>query len=461
MDNFLLSETEKENIGKYKYTVEDNSITTILFGKYWTQMETYFPDWIAPNVISISGLLIIIYVWNLCKNFYDSNPLFVGLFTIFGIITYVNFDSVDGIHARKTKNSSPLGELIDHGCDSFVTIFLVLIGCQILKITNLMAIWYIVGTCVLMFQYSHLQALTNSALKFDKYSGPFEIVGYYCILLLLQLFGIPYIDKIGILLTSIAPTTFFMAIVANILYVNLKIRPKDRYTTMGCSIVYGIFIIKAYFLTEHNVTETQILSEYISLALLTIDLIISKMAKKSISHFVVLLILMSQIDSIITTISIIAIISQYIKEISNYLDIPIFTTNINVYCNGVFDLCHIGHKKMFENAKSFGNKLIVGIHSDDTVKSYKRNPIMTHDERCNVVKYCKHVNIIVPNADLYITDEFIDNNNIHIVVCSDEYYDNPNDVYYIIPRKRGILRRLKYSNEISTSDLIKRIANSK
>ena len=35
---------------------------------------------------------------------------------------YLILDNLDGKQARKTKNSSPFGLLMDHGCDIFTTI---------------------------------------------------------------------------------------------------------------------------------------------------------------------------------------------------------------------------------------------------------------------------------------------------------------------------------------------------
>jgi phosphatidylglycerophosphate synthase len=43
---------------------------------------------------------------------------------------YQTLDAVDGKHARRTKSSSPLGQLFDHGCDSFSVTFLILSVCQ-------------------------------------------------------------------------------------------------------------------------------------------------------------------------------------------------------------------------------------------------------------------------------------------------------------------------------------------
>ena len=42
-----------------------------------------------------------------------------------------------------------------------------------------------------------------------------------------------------------------------------------------------------------------------------------------------------------------------------------------VFVNGCFDILHPGHIKLFETAKSLGNRLIVAIDSDSKVKEMK------------------------------------------------------------------------------------------
>lgn len=42
-------------------------------------------------------------------------------FTALGLFLYQSLDAIDGKQARRTKSSSPLGELFDHGCDSVST----------------------------------------------------------------------------------------------------------------------------------------------------------------------------------------------------------------------------------------------------------------------------------------------------------------------------------------------------
>jgi phosphatidylglycerophosphate synthase len=43
-------------------------------------------------------------------------------------------DAIDGKQARRTKSGSPLGQLFDHGCDSFSLTFFILGICQATRI---------------------------------------------------------------------------------------------------------------------------------------------------------------------------------------------------------------------------------------------------------------------------------------------------------------------------------------
>lgn len=51
-------------------------------------------------------------------------PRIYYLISAIGVFLYQTFDAIDGAHARNIKKSSPLGQLLDHGLDSFsATIF--------------------------------------------------------------------------------------------------------------------------------------------------------------------------------------------------------------------------------------------------------------------------------------------------------------------------------------------------
>ena len=91
---------------------------------------------------------------------------------------------------------------------------------------------------------------------------------------------------------------------------------------------------------------------------------------------------------------------------------------------------------------------------------------MTHSERCAEVEACKAVTKVIPNAPCWgLTEEFLDEHQIHVVAFGAEYqerFPDPNDdPYYKVPRLLGIARPLPRTEGLSTTDLIRRIQKSK
>ncbi len=74
--------------------------------------------------------------------------------------------------------------------------------------------------------------------------------------------------------------------------------------------------------------------------------------------------------------------------------------NTTVLTIGTFDLPHKGHFNLLRRAKQLGEKLIVGINTDEFVKKYKgKKPVMNLDERASIIEQCKYVDIVVVNED--------------------------------------------------------------
>ena len=68
-----------------------------------------------------------------------------------------------------------------------------------------------------------------------------------------------------------------------------------------------------------------------------------------------------------------------------------------VFTNGCFDILHVGHVKYLEVAKSFGDMLIVGLNSDESVRSLKGNsrPINMSEDRAYVLSALESVSFVV------------------------------------------------------------------
>lgn len=69
-----------------------------------------------------------------------------------------------------------------------------------------------------------------------------------------------------------------------------------------------------------------------------------------------------------------------------------------VFTNGCFDILHVGHVKYLEVAKSFGDMLIVGLNSDDSIKRLKgeSRPINPLEDRAYILASLESVSYVVP-----------------------------------------------------------------
>ncbi len=130
-----------------------------------------------------------------------------------------------------------------------------------------------------------------------------------------------------------------------------------------------------------------------------------------------------------------------------------------VYVDMVADLFHAGHVAFLRQARQLGDELWVGIHSDETVTGYKREPVMTMSERIAVVESCRYVDAVVPDAPLVISRDWIDRHGLDMVVHGDDFDGRTMLSMYRVPSELGILRTVPYTPGISTSELIERIRN--
>lgn len=68
-----------------------------------------------------------------------------------------------------------------------------------------------------------------------------------------------------------------------------------------------------------------------------------------------------------------------------------------VYTCGTFDLFHIGHLRMLEGARAFGDTLIVAVSTDELVESYKGiRPTVPLEERLAIVSAIRGVDLAIP-----------------------------------------------------------------
>ncbi|KAG4074977.1 hypothetical protein HA402_014556 [Bradysia odoriphaga] len=132
-----LTETHLSGLSSYKYSARDTSPLSIyVMHPFWNHVVEYFPRWIAPNVMTFVGflftalnfVLLSYYDWSFTASTGNEGttpiPNWVWLCAAFNIFAAYTLDGIDGKQARRIGLSGPLGELFDHGLDSYTAILI-------------------------------------------------------------------------------------------------------------------------------------------------------------------------------------------------------------------------------------------------------------------------------------------------------------------------------------------------
>ncbi|XP_012162624.1 cholinephosphotransferase 1 isoform X4 [Ceratitis capitata] len=169
----VLSPQQLKKLSEHKYSCTSNSILDPWLQPWWNWLVSMTPLWLAPNLITIIGLIVNIVTTLILVSYSpdgkSSPPGWASLLCAFGLFVYQSLDSIDGKQARRTNTSSPLGELFDHGCDSISTVFVALsacISCQLGQYPNWL--FFQCFCAIGLFYCAHWQTYVSGTLRFGK-----------------------------------------------------------------------------------------------------------------------------------------------------------------------------------------------------------------------------------------------------------------------------------------------------
>tara|TARA_Y100001973_G_C5199872_1_gene336807 strand:+ start:1553 stop:1945 length:393 start_codon:yes stop_codon:yes gene_type:complete len=127
---------------------------------------------------------------------------------------------------------------------------------------------------------------------------------------------------------------------------------------------------------------------------------------------------------------------------------------MNVWVNGCFDILHVGHVRLFRYAKLLGDRLVVGIDSDNRVRKNKgqNRPINKSVDREEMLRSISYIDDVV----VFDTDEELEEalklHNIGIIVIGDEYRDRINPGEELV----DAVAFFKRIGDYSTTNIVKR-----
>ncbi|CCE86766.1 Piso0_005276 [Millerozyma farinosa CBS 7064] len=175
----FIEQSSFSNLRLYKYSSEDHSvISKYVLKKWWNNFVKIFPLSMAPNVITLLGLVFILV--DLAVVFYydpqlnATSPRWCYFFYAFGLFMYQTFDGCDGCHARRTQQSGPLGELFDHSVDAINTTLSVIVFASVFKLGYSWLLLLAQFASLCNFYTSTWEEYHTHTLYLSQFSGPVE-----------------------------------------------------------------------------------------------------------------------------------------------------------------------------------------------------------------------------------------------------------------------------------------------
>jgi len=130
-----------------------------------------------------------------------------------------------------------------------------------------------------------------------------------------------------------------------------------------------------------------------------------------------------------------------------------------MWADGCFDLVHFGHANALRQAKSLGDYLVVGVHTDEEITKNKGcPPVMNEEERYEMVAAIKWVDEVAKGAPYVTSLEWMDKFGCDCCVHGDDLVTTADgkDTYAEV-KQAGRFRTVPRTEGVSTTNLVGRM----
>jgi len=110
---------------------------------------------------------------------------------------------------------------------------------------------------------------------------------------------------------------------------------------------------------------------------------------------------------------------------------------------GTYDLFHIGHVRLLERARALGDRLIVGVSSDEFNTLKGKRSVFPYEHRADIVRALRCVDEVFPEHDWDQKAKDINKYNADVLTMGHDWtgkFDALNDICEVVylPRTEGI-----------------------
>jgi glycerol-3-phosphate cytidylyltransferase len=115
---------------------------------------------------------------------------------------------------------------------------------------------------------------------------------------------------------------------------------------------------------------------------------------------------------------------------------------------GTFDLFHVGHVRLLKRLRSLGDRLVVGISSDDFNELKGKKSFFSYEERSEILLSCKYVDAVFSEQNWLQKRDDIINYNANIFAMGDDWFGKFDDLSDICD-----VRYLTRTEDVSTTHI--------
>ena len=129
-----------------------------------------------------------------------------------------------------------------------------------------------------------------------------------------------------------------------------------------------------------------------------------------------------------------------------------------VFTNGCFDLIHLGHVDYLEKARMLGDKLVIGLNTDDSVSRFKgpQRPLQDQNSRARVLAAMQFVDLVVffnDDTPLKLISELLTD----ILVKGSDYLADNIVGADVVKNNGGVVKTLDFIPGYSTTRIVEKI----
>lgn len=88
---------------------------------------------------------------------------------------------------------------------------------------------------------------------------------------------------------------------------------------------------------------------------------------------------------------------------------------------GTFDLFHIGHLRLIERLNALGDRLVVGVSTDEFNATKGKQSVVSYEDRAAIVGAIRGVDLVVPEESWEQKEEDVRRHDVDVFVMGDDW----------------------------------------